>query len=108
MKQEYDNIPIRTVDTGVVVLEVALAKRLNITELWIAFAARKNFRYFPAHEMANTLGPDSCVTLPMYHAFTICYTLSYSKGRGKWTAWDRSAYDEDTLVFLLWLLPRRP
>ena len=46
--------------------------------------------------MANTLGPGSCVTLPMYHAFTGCDTLSYPKGRGKWTAWDKTAYDEGT------------
>ena len=82
-----------------VVLEVTLALRLNITELWIAFGARKNFRYLPAHEMVNTLGPDSCVTMPMYHAWTGCDTLSYSKGKGKWTAWDRSAYDEVTPAF---------
>ena len=62
MKQGYDNVPIRIVDTGVVVLEMTSAQRLDITELWIAFGARKNFRYFPAHEMANTRGPDSCVT----------------------------------------------
>jgi len=58
-----DKILIRTVHTGVVDLEVTSDQRLNITELWIAFGARKNFRYLPAHEMANTLGPDSCVTL---------------------------------------------
>ena len=87
MKQGYDKIPNRTVDT---------AQLLNITELWIAFGARKNFRYLPAHEMANTLGPNSCVTLPMYHAFTGCDMLSYPKGRGKCTAWDRTAYDEVT------------
>ena len=49
--------------------------------------------------MANTLGPDSCVTLPMYHAFTGCDTLSYPKCRGKCTAWDRTAYDEVTPAF---------
>ena len=35
MKQGYDKIPIRTVDTDVVVLAVTSAQRLNITELWI-------------------------------------------------------------------------
>ena len=39
------------------------------------------------------------VTLPMLHAFTGCDTLSYSKGKGKLTAWDRSAYDEVTPAF---------
>ena len=77
MKQGYDKVPIRIDDTGVVVLEVVTSThRLNITELWISFGARKNFRYLPAHEMADTLGPYSCVTLPMSHAFTGCDTLS--------------------------------
>ena len=53
MKQGYDKIPIRTVDADVVVLVVTSAQRLNITELWITFGARKNFRYLPAHEMAS-------------------------------------------------------
>ena len=38
-----------------VVLAVTSAQRLNITELWIAFGAEKNFRYLPAHEMAKAL-----------------------------------------------------
>ena len=62
MKQGYDKIPIHTVDTDVVILAVTSAQRLNITELWIAFGARKNFRYLPAHKMANALGMDRCVT----------------------------------------------
>ena len=70
MNQRYDKIPIRTVDTDVVVLAVTSAQRLNITELWIAFGARKNFLYLPAHEMASALGLNRFVTLPMFHAFT--------------------------------------
>ena len=61
VKQGYNKVSIPTVDTGVVVLAVASAQRLNITELWIAFGAGKNFRYLPAHEMADALGPDRCV-----------------------------------------------
>ena len=63
MKQGYGKIPIRIVDTDVVVLAVTSAQRLNITELWIAFGARKNFQHWPAYEMANALGPESCFTL---------------------------------------------
>ena len=55
MKQGYNKVSIQTVDTDVVVLAVASAQRLNITELWIAFGAGNNFRYLPAHEMADAL-----------------------------------------------------
>ena len=95
--QGYDKIPIRRVDTDVVVLAVTSAQRLNITELWIAFCALKNFRYLPAHEMTNALGPDQCVTLPMVDAFTSCDTVSCFGSRGKRSAWDMwSAFAEVT------------
>ena len=55
VKQGYNKVSIRTVDTDVVVLAVASAQRLNIAELWIAFGAGKKFRYLPAHEMADAL-----------------------------------------------------
>ena len=72
----------------------------DITELLIAFGARKNFPYLPAHEMANALGLDRCVTLPMFHAFTGCNMVSCFGSRGKRTAWDMwSAYDEVTPAF---------
>ena len=93
-------IPIHTVDTDVVILSMTSAQRLNITELWIAFGARKNFRYLPAHEMANALGLDSCVSLPMFHAFTGCDTVSCFGSKSKRTAWDMgNAYDEVTPAF---------
>ena len=60
MKQGYDKIPIRTVDTDVVVLAVTSDEHLSITELWIAFGVRKNIRYLSAHEMANVLSLDRC------------------------------------------------
>ena len=100
VKQGYNKVSIRTVDTDVVVLAVASAQRLNITELWIAFGAGKNFRYLPAHEMADALGPDRCVALPMFHAFTGFDRVSCFGGRGKRTAWDMwNAYDEVTPAF---------
>ena len=100
MKQGYNKVSIQTVDTDVVVLAVASAQRLNITELWIAFGAGNNFRYLPAHEMADALGLDCCVALPMFHAFTCCDTVSCFGGRGKRTAWDMlNAYDEITPAF---------
>ena len=100
MKQGYNKVSIRTVDTDVVVLAVASAQRLNIAELWIAFGAGKKFRYLPAHEMADALGPDRYVALPMFHAFTGCDTVSCFGGRGKRTACDMwNAYDEVTPAF---------
>ena len=94
MKQGYDKIPIRTVDTDVVVPAVTSAQRLNITELWITFGARKNFRYLPAREMASALGLDRCVTFPMFYAFTGCDMVLCFGSRGKQAACDMwTVYD---------------
>ena len=51
-------VSIHMVDTDVVVLAVASAQRLNISELWIAFGAGKSFRFLACHEIARALGPD--------------------------------------------------
>ena len=37
VQQEYSKVSIRTVDTDVVVMAIASANRLNISELWISF-----------------------------------------------------------------------
>ncbi|KAG0723068.1 hypothetical protein GWK47_043326 [Chionoecetes opilio] len=86
VQQGYSKVSIRTVDTDVVVLAIASANRLNISELWIAFGAGKSFRFIAAHEIAKALGPDRCVALPMFHAFTGCDTVSCFGVRGKKTA----------------------
>ena len=50
--------------------------------------------------MADALGPDRCVALPMFHACTSCDTVSCFGGRGKRTAYDMwNAYDEVTSAF---------
>lgn len=100
VQQGYSKVSIRTVDTDVVVLAIASANRLNISELWIAFGVGKNFRFIAAHEIAKALGSDRCVALPMFHAFTGCDTVSCFGGRGKKTAWGtRTTYGDVTPAF---------
>ena len=101
-------VSIHTVDTDVVVLAVASAQRLNISELWIAFGAGKSFRFLACHEIARALGPDRCIALPIFHAFTGFDTVSCFSGRGKRTAWDTwNAYGNVTLHSVPWL-PGQP
>ena len=87
MKEGYTKASLRTVDT-VLVLAVTAAQRLSITELWVTFGTGRGFRHLAAHEMAKILGPERCIALPMFHAFTGCDTVSSFFGRGKKTAWD--------------------
>ena len=81
-------VTIRTVDTDVVVLAVASFSKAAPDELWIAFGVGSSFRYIAVHEMVATMSPTQCMTLPVFHAFTGCGTVSAFAGRGKKTAWE--------------------
>ena len=57
-KAGYKIIIIRTVDTDVVIISIAMTQNLHINELWIAFGTGSNLRYLAAHEIASRLGPE--------------------------------------------------
>ena len=97
VRDGFQKILLRTVDTDVVVLAMAATTKLKIKELWVAFGTGKHFRYIPAHEIAAFLGPDKSQALPMFHAYTGCDTVSSFNTRGKKIAWDTwKAFDELT------------
>ena len=73
---------IRTVDTDVVVLAIKAVECLDITELWVAFGVSESFCLVATNEIVNALGPQRCMALPMFHAFTGCDTVSYLGGGG--------------------------
>lgn len=78
---------IRTVDTDVVVLAIALCLPIHASELWISFGVGDNFKYIPVHTIAGSLGPK-CGALPMFHAFSGCDNTSSFAGKGKkWETW---------------------
>ena len=100
-KAGYKNIIIRTVDTDVVIISIAMTQNLHINELWIAFGTGSNLRYLAAHEIASRLGPEKATSLPVFHAFTGCDTVSFFSGKGKKTAWNTwMVYEEATSAFL--------
>ena len=91
---------IRTVDTDVVVLAVAMFRKIKPEEMWIALGSGANLRYIGVHEIANKLDSSTCAALPMFHALTGCNTVSAFAGRGKKTAWETwKAFPEVTEAF---------
>ena len=86
VKEGYTTVLVRTVDTNVLVFAVTAAQCLNATELWVAFGTGKGFWHLTAQEIAKALGPERCIALPMFHAFTRCDTVSSFCGQGKKTA----------------------
>ena len=74
-------ILVRTVDTDVVVLAIALERKLELDELWVAFGVGKHMRYLPIHKIASSLTELQCDGLPFFHALTGCDTVSFFSGR---------------------------
>jgi len=88
------------VDTDVVVIAISTFKDINPDELWLAFGTGAKFRYIPIHEVVTNLEPRICSTLPMFHAFSGCDTVSSFNGRGMKTAWNTwKVYPDVTEVF---------
>ncbi|KAG7161592.1 hypothetical protein Hamer_G014153 [Homarus americanus] len=99
----HRRILIRTVDTDVVVLAVALANERSevLDELWLTFGTGKNRRYIAAHQIAKALGPENSRALPVFHAITGCVTVSVFAGHSKKAAWATwNAFPEVTTAFL--------
>ena len=96
----HESIMVRTVDADVVVLAISVIPSLNINELWVAFGSGRHLRYIPTHLIALSLGPEKSKSLPLFHAYTGCDTVSYFANRGKKTAWDVwKTYDSVTEAF---------
>jgi len=88
---------IWTVDTDVVLIAISTFKGINPDELWLAFSTGAKFQYIPIHEVVT---PRICSTLPMFHAFSRCDTVSSFNGRGKKTAWNTwKVYPDVTEAF---------
>lgn len=84
----HKDLMIRTSDTDVVVLATAHFHALKIDTLWIAFGVGTHYRFLPAHEIAETLGPEKAIASLMFHAFAGYDTVSFFSSVGKKTCWD--------------------
>ena len=60
---------VHTVDTDVIVLDIASFEKINPDELWVAFGSSACFKYIPVHQPVNTSQPK-CAAL--CHLFTPC------------------------------------
>eukprot|EP00734_Pompholyxophrys_sp_LG126_P000119 Pompholyxophrys_sp_v1_NODE_11_length_5290_cov_18.520778.p1 type:complete len:404 gc:universal NODE_11_length_5290_cov_18.520778:3057-4268(+) len=86
------NVQIRTVDTDVAV--ILIGKWLSLSSLdsrlWLTLGSGKHVTCRSTGEICSALGKDKCKSLPMFHAFTGCDTVSAFFGKGKkswWEAW---------------------
>ena len=105
--QGFNKIMIRTVDTDVVVLAVAVYHHIGVEELWISFGTGKNLRYIAAHNISLALGSFKSKSLPVFHALTGCDQTSAFASKGKKTSWETwKVFSEVTAAFgVLSLVP---
>lgn len=68
-------------------IAVATVQQLGICEVWVAFGTGNHFRYVAIHEIVESLGPMKSLSLPVFHPFTGCDTVSSFANIGKKTAW---------------------
>ena len=50
-------IYVRTVDTDIVVITIAMFNQIDPDELWLAFGVGSNFHYIPVHKVAREMDP---------------------------------------------------
>ena len=77
---------IKTVDTDVIVLRIAMFNICSQYEFWIEFGTRKYMRYIPIHNMARNIVHDISKALLGCHAFTGCDQVLVFLGHGKISA----------------------
>ena len=82
-KSGSNRILIRSPDTDVVVIFVALFSNFDGNEIWISTPSH----YVPVHEIYKSLGPAKADGLLFFHALTGCDTVSSFSTIGKTTAW---------------------
>ena len=87
LEDGYKKFLIRTVDTDVVVLAMAMIQKISPQDLWIAFGTGKKFRYLTIHDMVKGISPKKAITLPFFHAFAGCDTISYFHRKRKKSCW---------------------
>ena len=102
----FVRIVVRSVDTDVLVLAVALVQKLQeqtqeSTQLWVAFGTGTNLRYVLAHEIASSLGENNALALSAFHAFSVYDTVSCFFGKSKKTALESwNSFPQLTPIFI--------
>ena len=87
-RKGHKKLCIRTVDTDVAVLAIAMFNQIHLDESWLEFDTKAHFHYIPIHEVVNEMNPVVCKSLLFFHAFTGCDTVLAFGGKGKKTAWN--------------------
>ncbi len=90
VQQGHAHLFVCTVDSDVVVLAVSIfqeLQELGVEELLVKLSISKHYLDIPIHHVCLKLRPQKSISLPLFHALTVCDTTSQMLGCGKKTAW---------------------
>ena len=85
--QDHDRVVIQSPDTDVAVLATHFFHSLACKQLWFRTGVKDKLRFIPIHSLVESLGSDTCASLPCFHALTGCDSTSGLYGIGKKKAW---------------------
>jgi len=98
------SIYIKTVDTDVVIILTGiyfslLGEHPNM-DLWVAFGVGTHYKEIHINSIAEELGREKSMAMPMFHSFTGCDTTSQFFNKGKKSAWEAwKSYPDVTEAF---------
>ena len=81
--QDHDRVVIQSPDTDVAVLATHFFSSLSCKQLWFRTGVKDKLRFIPIHSLVESLGSDTCASLPCFHALTGCDSTSGIYGIGK-------------------------
>ena len=64
-------VTIRSNDTDIIVLGLALFPQLGLEELHVTFGTDKKYQIIPIHDMFRSLGLEKCLALLMFHSLKV-------------------------------------
>ena len=82
-------VTIRSNDTDIIVLGLALFPQLGLEELHVTFGTDKKYQIIPIHDMFRSLGLEKCLALLMFHSLTGCDSTTALFGIPKQTAFQK-------------------
>ena len=107
-----NSILIRTGDIDVFIILLGQFSRFHSINpnlnLWNAFSGEKHQEMLNINRLHQSIGPERCLTLSMFHAMSGCDTTSGMKSKGKhiwWNTWNKHPEVTETCEDIIVPLP---
>lgn len=88
LEKGFNDIVIRTDVIVILIGEInTIHENYPLADIWVAFGTGKHFCYYNINTLSTSLGREKSRSLPPFHAFTGCDSISSFFGKTKKSAW---------------------